>query len=111
MNIPSIKRPWIPDSKYGERLKRDPFYQSPLWKATRRSFRMGVTIVDGFALSNVYCVECYKRTGKQIDGPHCDHIVAIEDGGSRTDHSNLQSLCTRHHNRKSAIEGNKRRKK
>lgn len=44
-------------------------------------------------------------------GHSIDHITPIEEGGDRTDHNNLRNLCLSHHNRKSAIEGNNRRKK
>lgn len=39
-----------------------------------------------------------------------DHITRIKDGGDRTDHNNLRSLCAHHHAIKSAKEGNERRK-
>ena len=40
-----------------------------------------------------------------------DHIISIKDGGEALEVKNLQSLCTMHHNQKSAREGNKRRYK
>jgi 5-methylcytosine-specific restriction enzyme A len=36
-----------------------------------------------------------------------DHVKAIKDGGARLDWSNLQSLCTACHNRKTAEDARK----
>lgn len=108
MNIWTIKRPWV---KSYSKKKIDPWYQSPEWKHTRAAFREGTTFVNGIHLSNKYCILCFTEKGRYVPGSHCDHKQAIQDGGSRTDHSNLQTLCTSHHNRKSAIEGNNRRRK
>ena len=108
MNIRTIKRPWI---KSYNKKKVETWYQSPQWKHTRALFREGTTFVDGIHLSNKYCILCFKEKGIFVPGPHCDHKQAIEDGGSRTDHNNLQSLCESHHNSKSAREGNNRRRK
>ena len=118
MNIPTIKRPWERETRYGKRLKRDPFYQSPIWKQTKESFKHGYTEVPSYddpgktiKLSNIYCVDCYAQTGHFRLGYAIDHNVAIEDGGNRTDHNNLRNRCESHHNSKSAREGNERRKR
>lgn len=112
MNIKTIKRPWQRQTKYGNRLSKDPFYQSTTWKRTKALHKQGYTIADdGFKLSNIYCIDCYNESGlfnsKNIA---IDHIKAIKEGGDKTSQSNLRSLCESHHNRKSAIEGNQRRK-
>ena len=111
MKIEQTKLPWSNTGKYGQRYNRDPFYQSQSWKNTRESFRLGYTLINGHKLLNIFCVDCYKERNNFTLGSHCDHITAIKDGGDRHDHSNLQTLCESCHNRKSAQEGNKRRKK
>ena len=40
-----------------------------------------------------------------------DHIKPITEGGAELNVNNLQSLCTMHHNQKSAREGNARKYK
>lgn len=116
MNIENKKRPWEKQSSYGTRLKRDPFYQSTTWKNTKTGFKEGYTVVNGYRLSNRYCIDCYIERGDKNPGSNehpnaTDHIRRIEDGGSRTAHSNLATRCESHHNRKSAIEGNNARKR
>ncbi len=108
MNITRIKRPWQKQHNYGHRLHKDTFYQYPTWKRTKASFKLGFTEWNGQQVSNQLCLECFKQ-GITRKGYAIDHIVAIEDGGSRTDHTNLQNLCESHHNSKSAQEGNKRK--
>ena len=104
MKIESIKRPWVKNT-YGKRSNPDPFYQSSVWKKVKQSFKLGTTILpDGRTIPNTICVECYKK-GIIKDMYAVDHIVRIKDGGSRTDHSNLQGLCERHHAIKSSEEG------
>jgi 5-methylcytosine-specific restriction endonuclease McrA len=112
MEIKSIKRPWETNSNYGHRLKRDPYYQSSTWKQTKSSFKKGFSLLpNGKSISNELCYDCMVEYNKALPGYAIDHIIPIEEGGSRTDHSNLRNRCESHHNRKSAIEGNKRRKK
>lgn len=109
MKIDSINPPWH-KTGYGQRYNRDPFYNTSSWRNTRASFRLGTSIVNGNPIENIFCIECAKE-GKRILGSHCDHITAIKDGGDRHDHSNLQTLCESCHNRKSAQEGNQRKRK
>lgn|SRR5690606_34357903 len=106
MQTKPIKRPWV---KAHRRYNPDPFYQSPQWKQIRSSFRRGVTYVNGFPLPNIYCIDCYKETGKMIPGSNTDHIKRRKDGGA-DDHTNLQTQCDHHHAVKSAEEGNSLRK-
>lgn len=102
MKIENIKRPWQKETQ--RRYNPDPFYQSQEWKRTKQSFKLGVTeLPDGRVVSNTMCIECYKE-GKVKAGHSIDHIVRIKDGGSRTDHKNLQNLCEHHHAVKSAKE-------
>ena len=108
MEIKRIRRPW--EKRSGKRYNPDPFYQSPQWKRIRSSFRLGHTIVNGFHLPNIYCIDCYKETGKLIPGSNTDHKQRRKEGGSDT-HDNLQTQCDSHHNSKSAQEGNQLRRR
>ena len=102
MKIESIKRPWIKGTQ--RRYNPDPFYQSQEWKRTKQGFKLSVTTLpDGRPVSNTMCIECYKQ-GIVKPMHTVDHIVRIKDGGSRTDYSNLQSLCESCHAKKSAKE-------
>lgn len=102
MKIDNVKRPWLKNTQ--RRYNKDPFYTSTEWIRTKASFKLGVTqLPDGRIVSNMYCLECFKE-GKTKAGHSIDHIVRIKDGGSRTDHSNLQNLCEHHHASKSAKE-------
>lgn len=65
---------------------------------------------DGFMLSNIYCVDCYKEYKVKLPGSTADHIVQREEGG-KDELSNLQTLCSTHHAAKSAREKNSKYKK
>lgn len=109
MIIKSIKRPWERKHRQGTRYNPDPHYQSTGWKNTRKAFRESYTEVNGFRLSNKYCIDCFKESRRFIHGSNTDHIVRRKDGGS-DDHNNLQTQCDTHHAIKSAKEGNELRK-
>ena len=112
MLIKKSKRPWHPnENRYGHRLHKDPFYNGSPWKATKEAFKVLDSILsNGKKVSNCLCYECMDKHEKITPMHTVDHILAIEDGGSRYDFSNLRSLCLSHHNSKSAREGNERRK-
>lgn len=110
MQIKKIKRPWNPNDNYGHRLHKDPFYNSSTWKNTKAAFKIvSSDLPDGKKVSNSLCYDCFIK-GHITPMHSVDHMIAIEDGGSRTDFNNLRSLCLSCHNTKSAIEGNERRK-
>lgn len=111
MEIKRIKRPWEKNThSQGKRYNPDPYYQSQSWKNNRKAFRAGYTDIDGFKLPNILCIDCYKESGKLTPGSNTDHIVPRKEGGS-DNHDNLQTQCDSHHAKKSAKEGNQRRKK
>lgn len=112
MEIKRINRPWNPnEGRYGNRLKRDPFYHSSSWKATKEAFKQQQSILsNGKQISNALCYECMDKRNKATPMHTVDHILAIEDGGDRHDFNNLRSLCLSCHNSKSAKEGNERHK-
>jgi 5-methylcytosine-specific restriction endonuclease McrA len=107
MEIREIKRPWIKGTQV--RYNPDSYYQSKSWKDNRRSFREGYTEVNGIQLSNKYCIDCFKESRSFVLGSNTDHIIPRKEGGS-DDHTNLQTQCDTHHAKKSANEGNERRK-
>ena len=73
------------------------FYWTNTWKKLRASY------IDEQPL----CESCLVF-GILEDARVVDHIKEIEDGGSRTDRDNLQSLCDSCHKRKTARERKKR---
>ncbi len=75
---------------------RDPFYQSKEWKAKRKEI---------VKRDEHLCQAC-KRLGRVTTGKYMtvDHIVPIKRGGNRLDSSNLQLLCKKCHDTKSATE-------
>ncbi len=100
-NLPKSKeRPWIPKKPtFAREFDNASFYNSKRWRALR----------NFFIQKNPLCAECQKNkiiTSAQV----VDHIKPIRLGGSPVDQKNLQSLCSSHHNAKSAREGHEKRK-
>ncbi len=69
------------------------FYDSPAWRKLR----------TWHIKQNPVCVDCEQEGIAKI-ADVVDHITPIKQGGSKLCLSNLQSLCHRHHNAKSAAE-------
>lgn len=106
MQINQIRRPWQKKHNQGTRYNADPFYQSSSWKRTRSSFRLGFTEWNGTKVPNTCCIDCFKETGRFVEGANTDHIEARKAGGS-DEHDNLQTQCDTHHARKSSNENKK----
>lgn len=106
METKHINRPWQSKHKQGKRYNPDPYYQSKGWKTLRSEHRKGVTIINGYSLANIFCVDCYKESKRLVEGPQCDHIIQRKEGG-KDELFNLQSQCDHHHASKSAKEKNK----
>lgn len=108
MKIEEIQRPWMKkgQTRYNDRS----YYSTPHWKALRDQHRKGFTDVNGYRLSNMYCVECFKEHKIKLPASIADHIIQREEGG-KDELSNLQTLCDHHHNAKSAREKNQKYKK
>lgn len=68
-------------------------YWSYRWKKLRASFM----------IQNPLCVHC-KKEGFFTEATVADHIVPINEGGDPWDRNNLQALCKKHHDIKSAKE-------
>lgn len=69
------------------------FYQSRRWRVMRASF----------LYQHPLCMTC-ERVGRLIAAKVVDHIIPIKQGGARFEAANLQSLCVRCHNGKTATE-------
>jgi 5-methylcytosine-specific restriction endonuclease McrA len=89
-----IQRSWLHEKKAFDReVKNDSFYNSWPWRKVRKAFK----------IKNPLCVYCLKNdivTPMKV----VDHIVPIKAGGDPLKESNLQSLCEKCHNKKSANE-------
>ena len=73
------------------------FYESPAWRRLRK-LKLAVMPI---------CEICYAQ-GRITPAVLVDHIVEIKDGGAPLDMANLQSVCQRCHNKKTAQEHAKR---
>jgi 5-methylcytosine-specific restriction protein A len=71
----------------------DPFYNSSAWRKNRTAFIQ----------EHPLCVEC-EREGRVHPGSVVDHIQPRHFGGDDFSWDNLQTLCKRHHDQKSATE-------
>lgn len=56
-----------------------------------------------FLYQHPLCMVC-ESLGRLIAAKVVDHVIPIKRGGERFDAGNLQSLCVRCHNRKTATE-------
>ena len=89
-----VRRPWERERKpfEGKRaVDNTKFYQSPAWRALRAKVLQDQPL----------CVECQSR-GVISEAKVVDHIIPIVKGGAALDESNLQPLCHKCHNQKSA---------
>jgi len=97
-NIPKAKkRPWLAKAerpKYSQKAwsanpEHQKLYQSAAWRALR----------EDFLIEHPFC-KC-KRPAEVVD-----HILPIRHGGDFWNLNNLQAMCKRCHNRKTAKESN-----
>lgn len=90
--IDKIKRPWVQERKpFVRDNNNSDFYNSRTWRNLRRRF------LD----TNPLCVVC-KQYDKVNAATVADHIVPINKGGEKLNEDNLQAMCARCHNAKSA---------
>ena len=96
------KRSWITSKPTQARqMDNSAFYHSKAWRMTRKFY----------IKANPLCEECKRQSPSIIKSAFVvDHIKPITLGGNKLDFSNLQSLCTMHHNKKSAKESVEYRK-
>ena len=73
-----------PESREKEPHPDYPFYNSSLWRNTRKVF----------LFSNPACIVCGKI------GEVVDHVIPIRQGGARLDFRNMQTMCHPCHNYK-----------
>lgn len=76
-----------------EYKERNRFYQRSAWKKLR-SAQLRIEPL---------CRKC-RETGALVEATVVDHITPIASGGAELELSNLQSLCTKHHNAKTNSE-------
>lgn len=88
-------RPWMAkrEAHGGRANPNTKFYQSTAWRKLRH------LQLHRFPL----CAEC-ERKGVATPGKVADHITPINEGGEPLSLENLQTLCDRCHNQKSARE-------
>ena len=100
MILKTVKRPW--EAKRSS-YTPDPYYQTQGWRDLRQQHRQGYTMVNGFRLSHVFCIQCYRESKMLVLGATADHVLARKDGGTDT-LDNIQTLCSSCDGRKRAIE-------
>ena len=91
--IGSVKRPWVQERKAFERERHaDDFdYNGRKWRNLRKvKLEM-----------NPLCCKC-EEDDLVVIATVVDHIVPVKKGGAGYDLDNLQSLCKKHHDSKSA---------
>lgn len=84
------QRPWLTgqNAPSRERIERNKFYQTTQWRRLRAMF----------IKENPLCVVC-ESVAEVVD-----HKLSIKDGGDPLAWENLQSMCHKCHNSKSAKE-------
>lgn len=91
-----------------EGAERHRFYKSAIWVRLRAWF-LSISPEDyPDYRCGLLCWAC-KEHGIIRAATDVDHIIPIQDGGSKTDPMNLQSLCRSCHASKTRTEMNKRR--
>lgn len=77
-----------------ERRRRDARNRRPNW---RKSYGpMWPRTSREYLAAHPHCAICHAAAD------HVDHIIAVDKGGAILDWNNLQSLCKRHHSKKTA---------
>lgn len=92
--IPTGQRrlPWVkPKQTFQNIVVADDFYNTPDWRRFRKVF----------IATHPLCVSCEAK-GIVRPSSVADHITPINQGGERFDPNNIQALCAKCHNTKSA---------
>ena len=110
MQINQIKRPWEKKSSYGNRINRDPYYQSSAWKKKVDFIWQRDNSTCQLCLSHGKLHPLTRGTNDITRQGTVDHKIQRINGGS-DEYDNLWLIGTNHHNRKSAKEGNEIRRK
>ena len=89
----TVQRPWQKNKEpfAGRKNPNKKFYQSSAWRSLRAKF----------IAAHPLCAECQKK-GVVTPARVVDHILPINMGGAALSEDNLQALCDRCHNAKSA---------
>ncbi|MFT7283306.1 HNH endonuclease [Nonlabens sp.] len=89
-----VIRPWIqPRVKHERSVDNSKFYNSRTWRKHRSRF------LEKFPM----CLHC-ERNGITTPANIVDHIHSISQGGDKLNDTNLQPLCKKCHEKKSAKE-------
>ena len=82
-----------PEKKPFENISKDnyPFYNSTQWRKVSKGYRK----------RHPLCKHC-EEAGRVTPSAVVDHIKPIDKGGDKWNSSNLQALCHKCHNKKSA---------
>lgn len=83
-----------PRTTKGYQGSKDPFYQTPDWKADRKAHLQ----------ANPVCRLCWELENKVTMATVSDHVIPINKGGDKWDWSNRQPLCSRHNAIKTALD-------
>ena len=97
--INKITRPSWMDKKVGNNQHTrtsDPYHHTTAWRKLRK-LKLSI---------NPLCEHC-EAIGINTTAKVVDHIRPIEQGGSKTDRNNLQSLCVPCDNRKAGEDSHK----
>lgn len=97
MNLPEKKRrsyePPARKPQEGRKVDNSKLYNSRAWRKFRKQYLE----------TNPLCVMC-DAEGIITPATVLDHIKQVRKGGDPYDTDNVQSLCSKHHNRKSGKE-------
>lgn len=116
--IPNIQKSGF-DRMSNSRQVNKQFYQSRQWRSVREASKQ-ITLQSQLSdadnqhyyaqkvllQGSPLCVKCLKKK-IYTKANTCDHIKPISLGGNESDLNNLQWLCSRCHNKKSASETHK----
>jgi 5-methylcytosine-specific restriction protein A len=101
--------PYAPPRHNAHKVKQNRLISQKEYNATRRTGQEFYNSIQWRRLRNWYirqhplCAAC-KKDGLIVNAKIVDHVIPVKDGGDKLNETNLQSLCTFHHNQKTARE-------
>lgn len=92
--------PWNPRPRgFPEKQEGGELYRRNQWTVMSRNFR-----ANNPKCAVMSCKELVSTLNGSRRTGVTDHIIPISEGGAELDKQNFQSLCDRHHNKKSRLE-------